>query len=69
MKNIIKDIFGEGVRIFDGSLGTAMELRRRLIENNLINKTIDNLNTRVQIYNSLDNEKVLRCHKILSGVI
>ena len=38
-------------------------------ENNLINKTIDNLNTRVQIYNSLDNEKVLRCHKILSGVI
>ncbi|BAK57231.1 glutamate racemase [Candidatus Arthromitus sp. SFB-mouse-Japan] len=69
VKNIIKDIFGEGVRIFDGSLGTAMELRRRLIENNLINKTIDNLNTRVQIYNSLDNEKVLRCHKILSGVI
>lgn len=69
VENIIKDIFGVKVKIFDGSLGTAMELRRRLIENNLINKTLINLDNRIQIYNSLNNEKVSYCHKILGGGI
>lgn len=68
VENIIKNIFGKDVTIFDGSLGTAMELKRRLLENNLAND-LDNSSIKIHIYNSLNNDKVLYCYKILRELI
>ncbi|MBO5715728.1 MAG: glutamate racemase [Clostridia bacterium] len=39
VKSEISSVIGENVQIFDGSVGTALNTRRRLEENNLLNDT------------------------------
>lgn len=65
VRDIIKDILGHHVGIFDGIDGTSRELKRRLVENNLINKNKINESKRVYIYNSLGHDQVLNSYRIL----
>lgn len=62
-KNAINKIVGDEVDIIDGSLGTSKELRRRLIELDLLNN-----NTHkgyVHIYNSSENKKIINLSEVL----
>lgn len=68
VREIIKNILGNVIAIFDGIEGTSRELRRRLVENNLINKQNINKSKRVYIYNSLNYDQVLNSYRILREV-
>lgn len=63
VKETIKKVVGNEVNIIDGSLGTSKEIRRRLEEKNLLNKS-DKKGT-VEIYNSLNNEMINLCKELL----
>jgi len=63
IKPVIEDIIGKDIPIIDGGLGTSIELMRRLKEKNLINDSIKEGN--VEIYNSLDEENILKISKEL----
>ncbi len=64
IKDIIKDILGDNIFIFDGIDGTVNELKRRLNENNIINDDKFN-DRRVYIYNSLSDNKVKDSYRLL----
>ena len=57
VKDVIAKIVGSNVIIMDGGEGTAREIKRRLREKNLLTDRIKKGN--VDIYNSLDEKKVL----------
>jgi glutamate racemase len=66
IKNVIMDIIGEDMPIIDGGTGTCKELRRRLIEADLINTSKED--GEIKIYNSLDTaESIEICNKLLKG--
>lgn len=61
----IQEILGKDVKIFDGGLGTAKEMKRRLQEADLINERLDK--GTVEFRNSLaDNNKIELCKKLLN---
>ena len=41
MRHVIRKLLGERVKIIDGSIGTAKELKRRLEANELINDSTE----------------------------
>lgn len=63
VKGEISNILGDDVKIIDGSLGTAKELRRKLKEHNLLN--LQRLRGYVEIYNSLENKKIIQLSRFL----
>ena len=56
-KALIKAV-GENVEILDGSLGTVKELRRRLLEKNMLTDREDC--GKIKIYNSAQNEELIQ---------
>lgn len=56
-KALIKAV-GENVEILDGSLGTVKELRRRLLEKNMLTDREDC--GKIEIYNSAQNEELIQ---------
>lgn len=63
IRPVIENILGEDIPIIDGGLGTSIELMRRLKGKNLINDSL--IKGNVQIYNSLDEEYILKISKEL----
>ena len=61
----IQQVLGEQVKIFDGGEGTAREMRRRLLEKNLLCSRQET--GRVVFENSLtDESKIELCKKLLN---
>ena len=58
VKEVLAKIVGEDVKIIDGGLGTAKELRRRLSEKNLLTET--NKKGKIEIVNSSDKKDVIK---------
>lgn len=63
--DILSDIFGTDIKIFDGGLGTSVELKRRLREKHMENNFISNGKKNVFIYNSLGEEAIIRSYELL----
>lgn len=63
VKEEISNILGDDVKIIDGSLGTAKELRRKLKEHNLLN--LQSYRGYVEIYNSLEDKKIIQLSRYL----
>lgn len=57
IKSHLSSIVGKDIPIIDGSLGTAKQLRRLLIQNDLMNESIEA--GKVEIFNSLDNPDII----------
>ncbi|MGN0395561.1 MAG: glutamate racemase [Coprococcus sp.] len=65
VKKVISHIAGENVRIFDGSHGTALELKRRLEISGLL--TNNNAKGEISIFNSNDSPAIIQlCHTLLN---
>lgn len=65
IKEEIKKIVGNEVKVIDGGYGTAKQLERKLELNNLLNK--NGLQGKVEIYNSSKNIEIKNlCYKLLS---
>lgn len=63
IKPVIEDILGRDIPIIDGGLGTSIELMRRLKGKGLINNS--SIKGNVEIYNSLEEESILKISKKL----
>ncbi|MGL5379364.1 glutamate racemase [Clostridium sp.] len=65
IKSLLIKIVGEDVVILDGGTGTSKELKRRLEEQNLL--TTSKEKGRVIIYNSLNNDEIIKLsNKLIS---
>lgn len=58
IKSELSKIIGKEIPIIDGSNGTAKQLSRQLLHYNMMNESTES--GKIQIYNSLDNEDILR---------
>ncbi len=64
VEKVIRRIAGDSVRIFNGSHGTALELKRRLTEADLL--TENQTKGTVEIYNSSNDTNIIHlCHTLL----
>lgn len=63
VRGAIKETIGNNIPVIDGGLGTCKELRRRLANQNLINKSTEKGN--IEIYNSLKDERMIDISKKL----
>lgn len=63
VKDVIQEIVGEKVDIIDGSEGTVRELKRRLEENNIESESKEK--GTLEIFNSLEDKKILELSKML----
>lgn len=57
IKTQLSSLVGDDIPIIDGSFGTAKQLRRLLIQNDLMNEDIEV--GKVEIFNSLDNADII----------
>ena len=57
IKPVLIKIFGENISIIDGGMGTAKELKRRLMKENLLNDRNDNGN--IEIINSSNEDRFI----------
>lgn len=65
-KDLIQEILGPHVEVFDGGEGTAREMRRRLDEAGLLNPSATD--GTVEFQNSLDDQKKIElCEKLLNS--
>ena len=63
---VIREIVGPNVKIFNGSHGTAVELKRRLMENGIKNDST--VHGTIEIYNSNSDDKTLEmCKRLLNS--
>lgn len=63
-KELISEILGEGVAVFDGGEGTAREMKRRLAEADLLNPSSES--GQVTFLNSLEDAgKIMLCETLL----
>lgn len=66
IKDTLVSIVGENVKIIDGGLGTAKELRRRLNEKDLLSNSNDQ--GKIEIINSSDKDEVIDLsYRLLRG--
>ena len=65
VKPVLREVLGEEIPIIDGGMGTCKELKRRLEVANLLSTS--NENGKVEIYNSLNDEKMIKlCNMLLN---
>ncbi|MGL5352493.1 MAG: glutamate racemase, partial [Clostridium sp.] len=57
IKDTLAKVVGSDVKIVDGSLGTVKELRRRLLEKDLL--TDNEVSGKIEIFNSSENRKLI----------
>ena len=65
VKEAIRNIVGKDIPLIDGSLGTSMELKRKLEEKHILNN--NTCNGSIKIYNSNNDRKVIDfCYNLIS---
>lgn len=65
VQDVIRQILGPGVRIFDGSEGTAREMKRRIQEAGILTDSTDK--GKVEFQNSIESpDKIDLCYKLLN---
>ena len=71
VRKMIQEVLGAGVRVFDGGNGTAREMKRRLIEKNLLTENVGA--GTVEFQNSLTSEqheaKIQLCKQLFNKEI
>lgn len=63
VKETIKKVVGNAIPIIDGGAGTSKELKRRLIEKDLLSHRVDG--GEIELYNSLNEQEILDVSKEL----
>jgi glutamate racemase len=65
IKKALSNVIGENVPLIDGGLGTAQELKRKLIEKGLLNNSTEKGN--IIIYNSINDNKIIDfCYNLIN---
>lgn len=65
IKKALSNVVGADIPLIDGGLGTAHELKRKLVEKDLLNDSKENRN--IVIYNSLNDNKVINfCYNLIN---
>ena len=67
VRNLIQDVLGDKVEIFDGAYGTAKELKRRIEEAGLLNPDSERTGNVVFRNSAPSEEKTALCEKLLYG--
>ena len=66
IKKALSKVIGEEVPLIDGGLGTAQELRRKLMEKDLLNDSKEKGN--VIVYNSINDNKIIDfCYNLIKA--
>lgn len=66
IKEELRNILGDEVLIIDGSLGTVTQLKRKLVDNNIINNAMTK--GKITILNSEQNDDIIKVSKKLLGI-
>lgn len=65
IKKALSNVIGEEIPLIDGGLGTAQELKRKLIESGLLNDSKEKGN--IEICNSINDDKVIDfCYSLIN---
>lgn len=65
IKRALANVVGENIPLIDGGGGTAQELKRKLIERNLLNNAREKGN--IKIYNSINDSKITDfCYNLIN---
>jgi glutamate racemase len=66
IKKALSNVIGEGIPLIDGGSGTAYELKRKLLEKNLLNDSKEKGN--IAIYNSINDNKIIDfCYNLIKA--
>lgn len=66
VKKALSNVIGENVPLIDGGLGTAQELRRKLMESDLLNDSKEKGN--ILVYNSINDNKIVDfCYNLINA--
>lgn len=66
VKKALSNVIGENIPLIDGGLGTAQELRRKLMESDLLNDSKEKGN--ILIYNSINDNKIVDfCYNLINA--
>lgn len=65
IKKALANVVGNDIPLIDGGIGTAQELKRKLVEKGLLNNSNENGN--MVIYNSLNDNKIIDfCYNLIN---
>lgn len=65
IKPLIREILGDAITFYDGAMGAARELKRKLADQKLING--QHANGRITIENSSNSDEIIKlCHSLLT---
>ncbi|WP_315070452.1 glutamate racemase [uncultured Clostridium sp.] len=66
VKKALSNVIGENIPLIDGGLGTAQELRRKLMESDLLNDSKEKGN--ILVYNSINDNKIVDfCYNLINA--
>ncbi len=66
VKKALSNVIGENIPLIDGGLGTAQELKRKLMESDLLNDSKEKGN--ILIYNSINDNKIVDfCYNLINA--
>ena len=66
IKNTLSNVIGKDIPLIDGGIGTSYELKRKLIEKNLLNDSKEKGN--IAIYNSINDNKIIDfCYNLIKA--
>ena len=65
IKKALSNVIGDDIPLIDGGLGTSHELKRKLIEKDLLNDSKEKGN--IEIYNSINDNKIIDfCYNLIN---
>ncbi|EHI97008.1 Glutamate racemase [Clostridium sp. DL-VIII] len=66
VKKALSNVIGKNIPLIDGGLGTAQELKRKLMESDLVNDSKEKGN--ILVYNSINDNKVVDfCYNLINA--
>ncbi|OOM76229.1 glutamate racemase [Clostridium sp. BL-8] len=66
VKKALSNVIGKNIPLIDGGLGTAQELKRKLMESDLVNDSKENGN--ILVYNSINDNKIVDfCYNLINA--
>ena len=66
IKKALSNVIGDDIPLIDGGLGTSHELKRKLIEKDLLNDSKEKGN--IEIYNSINDNKIIDfCYNLIKA--
>lgn len=69
LKDFIRDYYGGNIEIFDGNIGTALQLKNTLASQNGLIEDVDRLDTpNIIIYNTKSDENVTKSYDMLTAL-